>query len=195
VNVLHLASATDPGWADYAVRHLDEILLDQAHLEKKAAAAALRFTFGYREQASFQAPLSRLAREELEHFELVLSQLERRGVAFGAQRPGLYAARLLRVVRAREPERLLDSLLCSALIEARSCERMQVLADALRATDPELSGLYVGLVASEARHHGAYLRLAEECFPESAVRARLAEIAAHEAESIAREPRRPRLHG
>lgn len=193
--MLHLATATDATWASTAAAHADEILLEQAHLEKKAAAAALRFLFRYPDRPSFQAPLSELAREELEHFEVVLRQLERRGVPFGPQPASAYASRLIRVVRPAEPDRLLDSLLCSALIEARSCERMQLLGDALRDIDPELSAMYRDLVASEARHHGAYVRLAEECFGAGPVRERLVEVAAHEAAVIARSPRTARLHG
>lgn len=192
--MLPLASKTDSAWAHRAVEHLDEILVEQAHLEKKAAAAALRYLFRYPDRQALQTPLSALAREELQHFELVLRHLRRRGVAFGPQVPSTYAAELQRAVRVSEPHRLLDSLLCSALIEARSCERMRLLGEVVGSRDAELGTLYRELVASEARHHGSYVRLAEGEFSVAEVRARLAELAAHEASVIAALPALPRLH-
>jgi len=193
--MLNLAAPTEDTWVEAALGAVDDILLEQAHLEKKAAAAAMRFLFRYPQYPELQAPLSELAREELEHFERVLHQLERRGVGFGPQEAGPYAGRLLTCVRGHEPERMLDSMLCSALIEARSCERMKIFGEALDGRDAELSAMYLDLVASEARHHGLYLRLAEGIFGADRVSARLAEVAAHEAEVIARPPRLARLHG
>jgi tRNA-(ms[2]io[6]A)-hydroxylase len=107
--------------------------------------------------------------------------------AAGALRRGAHAGR-----RAHEPARLLDTLLCSALIEARSCERMRILADAL--DDPALAALYRGLLASEARHHHAYVELAIGVAPEPEVRTRLRELACHEAAVLAAAPAIPRLH-
>jgi tRNA-(ms[2]io[6]A)-hydroxylase len=136
--------------------------------------------------------LSALAREELAHFEQVLARLARRGIAYGRLTPSPYATDLLAAVRPQEPERLADTLLCLSLIEARSCERMRLLADAV--ADAELAGFYRGLLASEARHHQSYVTLAASVLPEDAVRARLAELAAHEAAVIAAAPALPRMH-
>jgi tRNA-(ms[2]io[6]A)-hydroxylase len=146
---------------------------------------AVGLLFRYPEHRFLHAPLSRLAREELVHFEQVLALLEARGCGFRRQRPSPYAGRLKRLVRGREPQQLLDTLLCCALIEARSCERFQLLAEA--AAEPGLADLYRGLLASEARHHGVYLELAEALAPRAEVRARLAELAEAEA-AILREP-------
>ena len=189
-----LTHTTDDAWAGWAVAHLDEILLEQAHLEKKAASAALNYLFRYPHLAAIQRPLSELAREELEHFQLMLGWLQRRGVRFGPQKASPYAARLLEVVRGAEPQRLLDSFLCSAVIEARSCERMKLLGEALADSEPRLAADYRELVQSEARHHGLYVRLAEGEFPRQQVRQRLAEITAHEAAVLASIPRQARLH-
>ena len=187
-----IASKTDPSWAPRALANLDELLVDHAHLERKAAGTAVRLLFQYPERASLQAPLAALAREELAHFEEVLAQLAKRGVAFGRQHPSPYAGRVRAISRSREPERLVDTLLFCALIEARSCERLGLLAEAL--PDAELARFYAGLERAEARHQLVYLELAETIAPRTEVRARLAEVAAHEAQVIASVPPAARLH-
>ena len=190
--MLSLASTTERAWVVRALAHLDEILVDHAHCEKKAASTALSLLFKYPDREVLLAPLSRLAREELVHFETVLGALTARGIPFRHQRPSPYAAALMQAVRAHEPVRLVDTLLCSALIEARSCERMRLLADAL--DDGALADLYRGLLASEARHHHAYVELATALAPDVEVRARLRELALHEAAVLAAAPDMPRLH-
>lgn len=192
--MLRLASTTPPDWAQRVLPHIDTILLDHAHLEKKAAQMALTLLYRYPERHPLLRPLSELAREELEHFEQVLEHLEARGGQFGRLHPAPYAGRLMEAVRRTEPERLLDTLLVCALIEARSCERMTRLAEALGA-EPALEALYRGLLASEARHHALYVDLAMQFFPPDDVRARLSEMADHEAAVIAAAPdHEPRMH-
>ncbi len=191
--MLSLAAPTGPGWVERALGRLDEILIDHAHCEKKAASTALALLFRYPEHGFLQAPLSRLAREELRHFEEVLRELERRGLAFRRLRPSPYAGRLFEAVRTAEPARLLDTLLCCALIEARSCERFRLLAEAV--AERALAGFYRGLLAAEARHHGEYVALARRVAPEEEVRARLAELAAHEAVVLSEAPPWARIHG
>jgi hypothetical protein len=129
--LLNLAAATQPSWIACALSDLDALLVDHAHCEKKAAGTALNLIFRYPQHTFLHRPLSALAREELTHFEAVLQRLEARGSGLRAQRPAVYAGRLRKAARAHEPARLLDTLLCCALIEARSCERFQILADAL----------------------------------------------------------------
>lgn len=188
--MLNLASVTDSGWLARALAGLDEVLLDHAHAEKKAASAALSLVFRYPERPELARPLSELAREELGHFEAVLSQLERRGQRFGRQRPSPYAGRLQQAVRSHEPARLLDTLLCCALIEARSCERFGLLAAAIE--DSALAKFYQALLAAEARHHGLYVELARGVDPNASDR--LKELAVHEAQVIAEAPPWARLH-
>jgi tRNA-(ms[2]io[6]A)-hydroxylase len=190
--VLKLRSATEPSWARRAVAALDAILVDHAHCEKKAASMALTLCFRYPDRPALLLPLSRLAREELAHFEEVLAHLAARGVAFGHQPPGPYAAGLLAAVRRDEPARCLDTLLCMALIEARSCERLGLLADVL--PDAGLAAFYRGLLAAEARHHATYVELARSVAAPDAVAARLDALAAHEAAVLAATPPLPRLH-
>jgi len=190
--MLNLASQTDPRWLERARAHLDDVLLDHAHCEKKAAGAALKLLFAYPHHAFVQAPLSALAREELEHFDAVQALLRERGVRYRSQAPSEYGARLHAHVRAPEPERALDLMLVAALIEARSCERFKLLAAGLE--DAVLTDFYQRLLASEARHHGLYVDLARQLAGDETARVRLAELALIEAEILAEPGRRPRLH-
>jgi tRNA-(ms[2]io[6]A)-hydroxylase len=190
--VLHLASATSADWLARALAAMDVVLVDHAHCEKKAASTAINLIFRYQDRADLMAPLSALAREELEHFELLLGVLARRGIAVQPIVPSPYASRLYQAVRKGEPNQLLDTLLCCALIEARSCERMRLLAQAL--PDPDLAALYGSLLASEARHHQAYLDLCHAHFDRDVVRLRLSELASHEAAALAGDAATVRLH-
>lgn len=192
--VLHLASATAPGWARDAISQLDELLVDHAHCEKKAASTALNLIFRYVDQENIVGALSPLAREELQHFEQVLRLLRSRGLALSRLQPAPYAARLHDAINKEEPQRLVDTLLCCALIEARSCERMTLLAAALEeAGDADLAGFYRSLLASEARHFRTYLDLALPVLGATHARRRLEVLAAHEATCLLPSP--GRLHG
>ncbi len=193
--MLNLASETAPEWADRAAAAMETILLDHAHCEKKAASTAMNLVFRYVERPGVALPLSRIAREELEHFELVVGLCGRRGIPFRRLPPSPYADRLTAAVRTFEPARMLDTFLCCALIEARSCERMRLLA--ARLEDPELRALYEGLLESEARHHATYVEVARSTglFAEEEIRGRLRELAVHEAEVMAGMPREERMHG
>jgi tRNA-(ms[2]io[6]A)-hydroxylase len=188
-----LAAPTGAEWTRGALAEVDEVLIDHAHCEKKAAGMAVRLIFRYPEHVFLLAPLSRLAREELQHFEQVLGILERRGIAMKFQRPSPYAGRLRRDLRSQEPAHLIDTLLCCALIEVRSSERFDLLAEGV--DDPELSSLWKGLVASEARHYQVYLDLARQLGDDAEVRSRLAELARREAEIVSQAPFLPRMHG
>lgn len=190
--MLNLAEPTRQGWAQRVMGDLGEVLVDHAHCEKKAASTAVSLLFRYPEKRVLLEPLAQLAREELEHFELVLSHLDRLGVEFYRQLPSPYAGELMKAIAPNEPERAVDTLLCLSLIEARSCERMKLLAEALE--EPELKALYTGLLASEARHHQTYVDLAEAIAPEIDVRGRLRELAVHEASVLAASPEMPRMH-
>lgn len=191
-----LRAPTPSAWVDEAVRRWPELLADHANCEKKAASTALALMFAYPEDRELAARLSRLAREELRHFEQVDRLMQEQGVPYLRRKPGRYASRLRAVLRTHEPWRKLDLLLSGALIEARSCERFRLLA-----ARPEGAGLpgpvaalYAALEASEARHHQLYLRLAERhvreagladgrVAVEAVIAARLTELAAVEAEA------------
>ncbi|MFM7362173.1 MAG: tRNA-(ms[2]io[6]A)-hydroxylase [Cyanobium sp.] len=173
-----LAASSSAGWLAQALADPDTLLLDHAHCERKAAGAALQLMFRYPSDADLARALSPLAREELEHFERVQALLERRGIALRPLAAPPYGAGLARLVRRQEPARLLDSLLVAGLIEARSHERMALLA--AHSPDPELRQLWGDLLASEARHFGLYWVLAERRFPRAELTARLEELAAEE---------------
>jgi monomeric isocitrate dehydrogenase len=132
--MLHLASTTDRRWSTQAREHIDEILLDHAHCEKKAASTAINLMFRYGDRPGLVRAMSALAQEELRHFDEVVALLDARGVVFERVDPSPYAARLYAAVRRAEPDRLLDTLLVCALIEARSCERMKRGLDTISVT-------------------------------------------------------------
>jgi tRNA-(ms[2]io[6]A)-hydroxylase len=190
-----LCSETPPSWGAQTAPHLHALLVDQAQLEKKAAAAANRFLFVLPSDAALLRALSQLAREELVHFERTLRLCEQRGIAFAPQPPCAYAERLKRGGAADLPQRLVDELLVAALIEARSCERMRCLADALPAADAEVAAFYRELCDAEARHHLVYVDAAVRLADEPSVTRRWRELARHEADVLASLPWTPHLHG
>jgi len=187
-----LAAPSAAAWLEQALAHPDTVLIDHAHCERKAAGAALQLMFRYPSDGDLAAVLSPLAREELEHFELVQRLLIRRQIPLRPLAAPPYGAGLARLVRRQEPQRLLDSLLVAGLIEARSHERMGLLA--CHSPDPELAALYGDLLASEARHFGLYWVLAERRFPRPQLMERLEELALAEAALLTPLHPQPRMH-
>lgn len=185
-----LLAPTPPAWVDAAVERWRELLIDHASCEKKAASSALALMFAYPEDARLGAALSRLAREELRHFERVEALMRRLGVANTRLIPGRYAARLRAMLRTTNPGRKLDLLLTGALIEARSAERFGLLAP--RLADP-LGTFYAGLERSEARHFAQYVEFARAEAPDE-WRPRLQMLAVREAELATRPDRELRFH-
>ena len=148
---------TPEAWLAEASGRVPELLLDHANCELKAASTALGFLYRYPERSSLAHRMSRLAREELRHFEQVRAIMDDMGVAFERTSASRYAGGLRAEVRDEEPHKLLDLLLVGALIEARSCERFAAIAPRL----PEKLGkFYRGLLASEARHFEHYIAFA-----------------------------------
>ncbi len=154
-----LGCSTPDAWIDWALANPELLLIDHANCEKKAASTALNLIFRYTERPTLLHKLSRLAREELRHFEQVLSIMERRGIDYTTIGAARYASGLRVGVRSSEPGRLVDTLVVGAVIEARSCERFAALAPHL---DPELGDFYRSLLKSESRHFRDYLTLAEQ---------------------------------
>ena len=187
-----LAAPTPAAWVDAACAHWRELLIDHANCEKKAASSALALIFAYPEDQALCSALSRLAREELRHFEQVQQLMRRLQVRFERQRPGRYATGLRAALRAHEPDRKLDLMLAAALIEARSCERFALLAPRL---PQPLGAFYASLQLAEARHFELYLRLAQRANgDDAALQARLRQLAAVEAELISVSDEQLRFH-
>ena len=190
-----LAAPTSTTWLEQAMASPELVLIDHAHCERKAAGVALQLMFRYPSDTEIAGALSPLAREELEHFEQVLQVLRGRGISLRPLAAPPYGASLAKLVRRDEPQRRLDSFLVAGLIEARSHERMALLAE--HSSDPELRGLYGDLLASEARHFGLYWMLAEKGFGRDATVARLQELAAAEVgalEGVLADPQEVRFH-
>ena len=153
-----LPCETPAAWIEAALNQLDVILVDHANCEKKAAATAMSLMHRYTENHVLLNKMSRLAREELRHFEQVLKFMRQRDVAYASVTASRYAGELRKPVRSKDPGRLVDTLIVGALIEARSCERFAALAPYL---DRELGEFYISLLKSESRHFKDYLTLAE----------------------------------
>lgn len=190
INALKLPTGWD--WVQQAIANLDTILLDHSHCERKAAGVALNLMFRYPSNTQLVRMLTAIAREELEHFEQVNQWLERRGIALGPLSSPPYGTGLKAQIRRNEPERLLDSLLVAGLIEARSHERLGLLAT--YCPYPELAQFYQDLMASEARHYGIYWILADTYFDRCVVTQRLEELAIAESQLLATLHPEPRIH-
>lgn len=187
-----LQQPTSNAWIEQAIANLDTILLDHSHCERKAAGVALNLIFRYPSSVKLVRTLTTIAQEELEHFEQVNQWLDRRGIPLAPLTPPPYGAGLRAKIRRYEPDRMLDSLLVSGLIEARSHERLGLLA--AHCPDPELAQFYRGLMASEARHYGIYWTLATTYFDRSIVTQRLEELAPLESELLSTLHPQPRIH-
>lgn len=191
-NMLNLQSESSQRWLKMVEQNLDEILIDHAHCEKKAAGCAMNLIFAYVDNEELCRELSEIVNEELEHFIMVLDLLKKRGIPFRRQKPGSYGRQLNDLVRKSEPERAIDRLLVASLIEARSCERFDLLRRHVQ--DPELADFYDSLFESEARHHTTYVRMARYYGSEETVRRRLEELSALETEIVNRGDPLPRMH-
>ncbi len=154
-----LLCETPDAWIREALKHPEIMLIDHANCEKKAAGTALNLMYRYVDNFELLNKMSRLAREELRHFEQVIAIMEARGIEYEQITASRYAADLRKPVRTFEPARLIDTLVVGAIIEARSCERFEKLAPHL---DEELEKFYSSLLKSEARHYQDYLTLAEK---------------------------------
>ena len=165
-----LLCSTPAAWLDWALQNPDILLVDHTNCEKKAASTALQMLYRYVAHDALLHKLSRLAREELRHFEQVIGIMQTRGVDYLQLSASRYAGALRQQVRATEPGRLVDTLLVGAIIEARSCERFAALAPLL---DTGLGDFYRSLLASESRHFADYLQLAQTVGSMQDVRERL----------------------
>ncbi len=190
VNILQ--TPTQFAWVEMAIAHLDTILLDHSHCERKAASAAINLMFRYPSNTLMVRKLTAIAQEELEHFELVNQWLDKRGISLAHLSAPPYGSQLKAAIRHQEPQRLLDFLLVSALIEARSHERLGLLAE--YCPDLDLAKFYRSLMASEARHYGIYWVLADHYFEREEVKQRLEALSMIESKILSTLHPEPRIH-
>jgi tRNA-(ms[2]io[6]A)-hydroxylase len=186
-----LRAATPRAWVDAAIDDLPTLLIDHANCEKKAASTALALIFAYPEDRSLSVALSRLAREELKHFEQVERLMKKLQVSHVRLKPGRYAGELRKLVRTHEPKRKLDLMIVHALIEARSCERFRLLAKKL---PEDVRALYEQLERSEARHFEIYLEFAQREYDAAEITERLELISIREAELATGPDKELRFH-
>jgi tRNA-(ms[2]io[6]A)-hydroxylase len=183
--------ASDPAWLAVALDDLDSVHADHLHCERKAAQSALSLIRSYPERVDLVTQMARLAHDETRHVVQVAALMARRGQPASYDHGDDYAAALRKLMRTREPERLLDRLLVFAIIEGRSAERLGLLAEALG--DPRSRELYASLATAEVRHRDIFLALARDAAPDT-WRARATELATVEAELLAHRTPTARIH-
>jgi tRNA-(ms[2]io[6]A)-hydroxylase len=193
--MLGLKLPTDPRWVNLAEKSIEEILVDHAYCEQKAASTCISLIIQFPDKEKMVDTLMPIVTEEWGHFRMVLKELKKRGHKLGAKRVDKYVVELMKLERkgGKRERQLMDKLLISALIEARSCERFRLLSENI--SDLDLREFYRELMVSEAGHYRTFLDLAKEYMPESEVKERWQEMLQAEAEIIRNlEIRGDRMH-
>jgi len=193
--MLGLKLPTDPRWVNLAEKSIEEILIDHAYCEQKAASTCISLIIQFPEKEKMVETLMPIVTEEWGHFRMVLKELKKRGYSLGPKRIDKYVVELMKLERKgnKLERQLMDKLLISALIEARSCERFRLLSESI--SDLELRDFYRELMISEAGHYRTFLDLAKEYMPEDIVKIRWQEMLDAEAEIISNlEIRGDRMH-
>lgn len=190
--MLDLRVRTPPAWLEVVFADFGSFLVDHALCERKASAMGMSLVAKYPDRTEMIDPLIAFAREELEHFHVMYRLIEKRGLMLHGDEKDAYVNALRKLSPRGGDALLLDRLLVPGVVEARGCERLQMLAEAI--TDPELSGTYLELARAESRHHGLFFRLARLYFPEATVRARADELLTAEAEIVQSLPLRAAVH-
>lgn len=190
--MLRLRITTPPEFVDGILADFDAFLIDHAACERKASSLALSLLMHYPDRKELVREMVQVAQEELEHFAQVAHFLDKRDIQMGPDEKDPYVGALLKLRRQGRDVYFLDRLLLAGIIEARGCERFQMVGDAL--PEGEFKDFYVELARAEARHHALFVRLARTYFPEEEVRERLDTLLEEEAKIIATLPLRARLH-
>ncbi|AMM52289.1 tRNA hydroxylase [Rufibacter sp. DG15C] len=194
-SILKLQLPTDPRWVNIAEMNIEEILVDHAYCEQKAASSAISLIVKYPDKTKLVEELTALVAEEWSHFERVLEELKKRGYSLGRNRNDEYVAELSKHIRKgdKRERQLMDHLLVNALVEARSCERFKLLWKNIQ--DEGLQKFYYELMVSEAAHYVSFVKLAKEYMPKEIVDARFQELLQIEADIISKLEYRPdRMH-
>lgn len=191
--MLDLRINTPPEWLDVVLGDFDAFLVDHAACERKASATGMSFVVRYPDRTPLIEPMIEFAREELEHFHRVYTKMSERGLTFAPDYKDEYVMQLRSWGRRGGSEGLVDSLLVAGVVEARGCERLKMVADALPLSDP-LQQMYIDLARAESRHHALFFRLAKHFASESDVRARADELLDLEKRIVGELPFLPRVH-
>jgi len=190
--MLDLRVATPESWLDVVFADFGAFLVDHALCERKASAMGLSLVAKYPDRTAILDPLIAFSREELEHFHIMYRIVEKRGLCLMGDEKDVYVNALRKLSRSGGDDLFLDRLLVPGVVEARGCERLQMVA--ARLEDPELAAVYLDLARAESRHHGLFFRLARHYFSEEVVRARADVLLDHEAELVQRLPFRAAVH-
>jgi len=185
---------TPPEWLEVVFADFDSFLLDHAACERKAAATGMSFVVRYPDKSELIEPMIEFAREELEHFQIMYRVVHARGLVLADDYKDPYVNALRSQVRSGGPGALLDKLLVAGIVEARGCERLFIVAEALKERGSALAETYLELGRAEARHHGLFFRLARAYFDESEIDERAATLLDYEAELVRRLPHRAAVH-
>ncbi|MEJ5261101.1 MAG: tRNA-(ms[2]io[6]A)-hydroxylase [Ignavibacterium sp.] len=191
--MLCLKNKSNPEWIESALKNLPSVIMDHAHCEKKAAGTGMSLLSTYFDKKEISLAMSDLVEEEIGHYRSVIKILDKMGLTLGRDEGDEYAKKLLSFVSKNEPQRMMDRLLTAGIIEARSCERLQILAENI--TDTELKNFYKELSDSEAGHYVTFVKLAKIYFDESDIKKRLDELTLIEAEIVKNLPNKPLMHG
>jgi tRNA-(ms[2]io[6]A)-hydroxylase len=191
--MLCLKNESNSGWIGVAKQHLIEVIIDHAHCEKKAAHTGMVMLSKYPEKTELCFAMADLVEEEIGHFRSVMQILERRNEKLTPDKGDEYARSLFTQLRKDEKHKLLDHLLIAGIIEARSCERLQILAKHIE--DEELRKFYKNLADSEAGHYTTFVKLAKIYYDENEVKQRLDELTNYEADIVKRLKNEPTMHG
>ncbi|KYG74701.1 tRNA-(ms[2]io[6]A)-hydroxylase [Roseivirga ehrenbergii] len=194
-HLLGLQLPTDPRWVNIAQMNIEEILVDHAYCEQKAASSCISLIVLFPEKTEMVEMITPVVAEEWNHFERVLEQLKKRGMSFGQARKDEYVIQLQKVVRkgGSRDQQLVERLLMNALIEARSCERFKILSQNIQ--DQELKNFYYELMVSEAGHYKNFISLAKHYMPDDYVLNRWKEFLIEEAKILkSLEVRGDRMH-
>lgn len=191
--MLCLKNSTDPGWIENALDNMNSIMIDHAHAEKKAAFTALSLINKYPGKTELNLAMSDLIEEEIDHYRSVVKILVEKGITLIRDTGDDYVKQMLTQMRKEESLKLLDQLLIAGIIEARSCERLQILADNIN--DKDLAEFYQSLGETEARHYMTFVKLAKTYYPEEEVKDRLDQLSCFEANLVAQLKNEPLMHG
>ena len=193
--MLRLQLPTDPRWVNIVEKNLEQILTDHAWCEQKAATNAITIVTINSEYPDLVTDMLALAKEELEHFEMVHEIIKKRGYEFGRERKDDYVGELIKFIRhgGTRDERIIDRMLFAAMIEARSCERFKVLTENIK--DEELKVFYKELMISEANHYTTFIKFARQLGDPEKVNKRWEEWLEYESKVIRSYGKKETIHG